>query len=114
MAALFCVCAIVLLLVAAVLFFTPWRKIGCWLLVLFPLSLDIGILIDLAHGIQKVGQAGYSSDERILPVFLGLLLITVLAALRPRWGWLFWLAWFLNGIFCAIAVFLTFFWRIFS
>lgn len=114
MAALFCWFAIILLLGCAILFFTPFRKVGCWLMVLFPLSLDVGILLDLAHGVQKLGQAGYNSDERILPVFLGLLILTVISAMRPRWWWLFWICWLLNAICCAIAVFLTFFWKVFS
>jgi hypothetical protein len=113
-AALFCWFAIVLLLASAILFFTSFRRVGGWLLVLFPLSLDVGILLDMAHGIQKLGQAGYNSDERILPVFIALLIITVVAAMRPRWWWLFWICWLLNAIFCAIAVFLTFFWKVFS
>jgi hypothetical protein len=113
-AALFCWLAIALLIVCAVLFFTKLRTLGCWLLALFPAALDIGILIDMSHGTSKLGQAGYSSDERILPFFLALLLITVLAAIRPRWGWLFWIAWFFNALFCALAVFLTFFWKMFS
>ena len=114
MAAVFCSFAIALLLLCAVLFFTPGRRLGCWLLALFPLAIDIGILVDMVHGAQKLGQAGYSSDERILPVFLVLLAVTILAALRPRWGWLFWIAWFFNALFCALAVFLTFFWKVFS
>lgn len=114
MAALFCVCAIVLLLACAIFFFTTWRKIGCWLLVLFPLALVIGILLDMARGIRTVGQAGFRSDAKILPYFLALLLVTVIAAIRPKWGWLFWIAWILNALCCAIAVFLTFFWKIFS
>jgi hypothetical protein len=113
-AEVYCWAVIILLLACAILFFTQYRRIGCWLMVLFPLSLDVGILLDLAHGAQKLGQSAFKSDERILPVFLVLLVITVLAAMRPRWGWLFWISWVLNAIFCAIAVFLTFFWKVFS
>jgi hypothetical protein len=114
MAAVFCWSAIILLLACAGLFFTPFRRVGGWLMVLFPLSLDTGILLDMAHGVQKLGQSGYKSDERILPVFLILLMITIVAAIRPRWWWLFWISWLLNALFCAIAVFLTFFWKVFS
>lgn len=114
MAAVFCLSAIFLLLLCAVLFFTRWRNIGCWLLALFPLSLDIGILLDMSHGVRNLGQAGYNSDVRILPFFLALLIVTVLAAVHPKWSWLFWIAWVFNALCCAIAVFLTFFWKVFS
>jgi len=114
MAAVFCWLAIALLLLCAVVFFTPWRRLGCWLLALFPLALVVGILLDMAHGVQNAGQSGYSSDQRILPFFLALLAVTILGALKPKWGWLFWIAWFFNALFCALAVFLTFFWKVFS
>jgi hypothetical protein len=113
-AVLFCWFAIILLLLCAVLRFTRWRTSSGWLLVLFPAILCIGILVDLSHGVQKLGQGGYNTDLRTLPYFLGLLAVVVLAALRPKWGWLFWIIWLLNALFCAGVVYLTFFWKVFS
>ncbi|MGA8089179.1 MAG: hypothetical protein WCA10_18035 [Terracidiphilus sp.] len=114
MATLFCWFAIVLLVACAVLEFTRWRVIGTWLLVLFPAALCSSLLFDLAHGVSKLGQAGYNTDLRTLPFMLGFLALAVLAALRPRWRWLFWIEWFIGALFCAIAVYLTFFWKVFS
>jgi hypothetical protein len=114
MAVLFCWFAIVLLLVCAALFFTPLRKLGCWLLVIFPAVLCAGLLKDLAKGAQKMGQASYQSDLKTLLPLVGFLAITLFAAVRPRWGWAFWIAWILNALVCAIVVFLTYFWKVFS
>lgn len=114
MAVLFCWFAIALLLVCAVLFFTPLRKLGCWLLVIFPASLCLGLVIDLAKGAQKLGEASYQSDLKTLLPLVGFLAVALFAALRPRWGWLFWIAWVLSALVCAVIVFLTYFWKIFS
>lgn len=114
MATLFCWSAIILLVACAVLEFTRWRIIGTWLLVLFPAALCSALLTDLAHGVRKLGQAGYNGDLRTLPFLLGFLAIAVLAALRPTWRWLFWIVWVIGALFCSIAVYLTFFWHVFS
>jgi hypothetical protein len=115
LAALFCWFAVILVLACAVLhFIARFRKLACWLLVLFPAVLCCGILLDLAHGMQKLGQAGYSTDIRTLPYFAGLLVVTLLAAIRPKSGWLFWIVWTFNLLFCALVVFLTYFWKMFS
>ena len=114
MAALFCWFAIILLVACAVLEFTRWRVVGTWLLVLFPAALCIGLLVDLAHGERNLGEASYKSDLRTLPFLLGFLAVAVLAALRPGWRWLFWIEWILGALFCSIAVYLTFFWHVFS
>ena len=53
MAGLFCSLAIILLVITAVLQFTSKRVIGCWLLMLFPIALCIGILFDLARGVRE-------------------------------------------------------------
>ena len=114
MATLFCWSAIILLVACAVLEFTRWRIFGTWLLVLFPAALCSALLVDLAHGVSKLGQAGYNTDLRTLPFLLGFLAIAVLAALRPNWRWLFWIVWVIGALFCSIAVYLTFFWHVFS
>ena len=114
MATLFCWFTIVLLLASAVLEFTRWRVIATRLLTLFPAALCLSLLVDLAHGTTKLGQAAYNSDLRTLPFLLGFLALAVLAALRPSWRWLFWLTWIISAAFCSIAVYLTFFWKVFS
>lgn len=114
MAVLFCWFAILLLVVCAVLFFTSLRKLGCWLMVVFPAALCAALLKDLTKGARKMGEASYHSDLMVLLPLFALLVITVLAALRPRWGWVFWIAWILNALVCALIVFLTYFWKIFS
>jgi hypothetical protein len=111
---LFCWFAVVLLVTCAVLEFTRWRTIGTWLLVLFPSVLCVAVLLDLAHGVSKLGQAAYNTDLRTLPFTLAFLALAVLAALRSNWRWLFWLTWIVSALFCSIAVYLTFFWHVFS
>jgi hypothetical protein len=113
-AVLFCWLAVALLFVCAVLFFTPLRKLGCWLMAIFPAALCAAVLKDLAKGSTKVGAATYHSDLLVLLPLMGFLAITVVAALRPRWGWLFWIGWVLNAGICALIVFLTYFWKVFS
>lgn len=114
METLFCWFAIVLLVTCAVLEFTPWRVIGTRLMVLFPAVLCFAVLLDIAHGVSKLGQASYNTDLRTLPFLLGFLALAVLAALRSSWRWLFWLTWAVSALFCSIAVYLTFFWHVFS
>jgi len=77
-------------------------------------ALSLGLFLDLAHGATKLGRASYSSDLRTLPYLLGFLVITLLAAFRPKWGWLFWIAWLFSAFVCAVVVFLTYFWKVFS
>jgi hypothetical protein len=114
MAVVFCWFAIILLVVCAVLQFTRKRALGCWLLALFPAILCGATLFDLSHGQKNLGTASYNTDLRTLPYVLILLGVTVLAALRPRWIWPFWIVWILNALICGVAVFLTFFWKVFS
>ena len=114
MAAVFCWSASILVLASAILHFTRRRKLACWLLAIFPAALCVGIVFDLAHGVQKLGQASYSSDLRTFPYVLGFLLISVIAALRPKWAWLFWIAWVFSTLVCAAAIYLTYFWKVFS
>ena len=113
MAVLFCWFAIVLLVVCAILQFTSRRALGCWLMTLFPAVLCIGVLVDLARS-GTSAAVSHKSDLETLTVLLVLLVVTALAALRPRWIWPFWIVWLFNAVFCGIAVFLTFFWKVFS
>ncbi len=106
MATLFCWFAILLLVACAALEFTRRRVVGTWLLVLFPAAMCASLLFDLAHGVSRLGQAAYNTDLRTIPFLLGFLALAVLAALRPRWRWLFWIEWVIGALFCAIAVYL--------
>jgi len=92
----------------------PRKTTACWLLVVFPSALCVGLFLDLAHGAQRLGQASYSSDLRTLPYVLGFLVVALIAALRPRWAWLFWIGWVFSALICAVVVFLTYFWKVFS
>ncbi len=114
MAVLFCWFAIALLFVSAALFFTPLRKLGCWLMALFPAALCAALFKELVKGSAKIGEATYHSDLIVLLPLLAFLAITILAAVRPRWGWVFWIGWVLNAMVCALIVFLTYFWKVFS
>ena len=114
MAALFCWFAIILLIVCLVLQFTARRAWSCWLLVLFPAIISFALLLDISHGAQKLGPASYHSDLRALPYALAFLAFTLLAAFRPTWRWLFWIIWFICALMCAVIVYLTFFWKVFS
>jgi uncharacterized membrane protein len=113
-AAIFCWFAVVLVLTCAVLHFMRRRQLACWLHVIFPAALTLALSLDLAHGTAKLGQASYNSDMRTLSYLLGFLVVTVLAALRPKWGRLFWIAWAFSAFVCAVVIFLTYFWRLFS
>jgi hypothetical protein len=113
-ATLFCWFAIVLIVASAILEFTRWRVLGTRLLVLFPAALCCSLLFDLAHGVRGLGQAAYNTDLRTLPFLLGFLALAVLASLRTGWRWLFWITWLVSALFCSIAVYLTFFWKVFS
>ena len=114
MAVLFCWFAIFLVVLCAVLFFTPLRKLGCWLMAIFPAGLCAAFLKELVKGTTKIGEATYHSELMVLLPLLVFLIITIVAALRPRWGWLFWIGWVLNAFVCALIVFLTYFWKVFS
>lgn len=104
----------VLLIACGILQFTRRRALGCWLLVLFPAALSFALLLDLAHGSSKLGAAAFNTDLRTLPYLGSLLLVALVGALRPRWRWLFWIAWVISAVMTSIAVYLTFFWKVFS
>ncbi len=105
---------VVLVIGTAILQLTGRRKLSCWLLALFPASLCVGCLVDLAGGAAKIGEGAYQSDQKQLIPCLILLAINVIAALRSQWRWLFWIAWAFNAFICGILVYLAFFWKVFS
>jgi hypothetical protein len=105
---------IVLLIGTAILQLTGRRRLSCWLLGLIPASLCAACLVDIGHGAAKIGESAYQGDEKQLLYCLCFLLLSVVAALRPHWRWLFWIAWAFNALICGVLVYLAFFWKVFS
>ena len=114
MGVLFCWFGIVLLVICAVLQFTRKSALGCWLLTLFPTAIAAALLLDMSHGARNLGEASYQSDLTGLLPSLGFLAVSVFAALRPTWRWLFWIVWLVSALVCSIAVYLQFVWKVFS
>jgi hypothetical protein len=110
------VLTIVIALAAAAAAFhaTGHRFPGCWLLVFSPASLCVGILRDLSLGVRQIGQAAIQNDRNQLAFCLVLLVLSLLAALRLSWPWLFWIAWALNALVCAVLLYMVLFWKVFS
>jgi hypothetical protein len=111
---LFVIGFVVLLIAAAALHVVGRRSVGCWLLVIFPTIACVVALAELAGGSQRIGQNAYTSDEKQLGFISIVLVLGLLAAVRPRWPWLFWIVWVLNGTACAALVYLAFFWKVFN
>ena len=105
---------IVLLIAAVVLHLTGRRSLACWLVVIFPASLCVVALFDLSRGPTQLGLGAYQSDQKQLAYCLGILAPNLIAALRPKWWWLFWASWTLNAVVCGMLVYLAFFWKVFS
>ncbi|MFZ0746993.1 MAG: hypothetical protein WAM85_21495 [Terracidiphilus sp.] len=103
-----------LLVAVAVLHVILNRKLAAWLLVLFPASLCGAALADLSRGAEKLGQTAYESDQKQLVYCFFLLALSLTAALRPKWLWLFWIAWVADALVCGIFVYLACFWKAFS
>ena len=113
MASLITVVAVALVIAAAALWFKRRRVSSC-LLMTFPATLCIMALVDLSGGAARIGQAAFESDLKQLAYVFCLLLLCLLAALRPSWGWLFWAAWAFSALVCGVLVYLAFFWKVFS
>jgi hypothetical protein len=114
MASLLTSALVALLLGAAVLHLAGQRALGCWLLVLFPALISAVDLADLAHGTAKLGTSAAQGDEKLLAILIAFLAVSVVAALKPGWKWLFWAVWALNALVCGAMVYLAFFWKVFS
>jgi hypothetical protein len=113
MGAFLTIVVIALLLAAAALQLRGKRSLSCWLLVVFPGFLCLAYLHDLAKGPRVLGLGAFQSDQKQLIVALFMLAVSIFAALRPQWRWLFWTEWFLNGMVCGMLVYLVFFWKVF-
>jgi hypothetical protein len=105
---------IVLILAAAALHAAGKRIAGCWLLVLLPASLCGWILHDLSLGAKRLGEAAVEGDRHALAFLLFWLSLSLIAALRPSWRWLFWIAWTLDAFVCGILIYMVFFWKVFG
>ena len=114
MASLLLLVVIALVTAAAAFHATGHRAPGCWLLALSPASLCAGFLLDLSRGVRQIGQAALENDRNQLAFCLVLLAACLLAALRPRWPWLFWIAWAVNALICAVLFYMVFFWKVFG
>src|SRR5208337_4453540 len=97
----------ILVIIAAILHTTGKRVFGCWLLALFPASTCIAILYDLSRGSARIGLGAFESDQKQLLFCLVLLALSLFAALRPKWPWLFWIAWIPAAFVCAGLVYLV-------
>ena len=114
MGAFLTVIVLSLLLAAAGLRLAKKLRAACWLMVVFPSFLCLAYLRDLAQGPRALGLGAFKSDQKQLAVALFMLAVSIFAALRAQWRWLFWIEWFLNGIVCGMLIYLVFFWKVFS
>ena len=114
MSALLAILVVVVLLLAAALQLKARRRIACWLLAVFPALACLAYVRDLILGPQGLGMAASESDRKQFFAALVLFVVSVFAALRPQWRWLFWIEWILNAIACGVLVYLVFFWKVFS
>jgi hypothetical protein len=105
---------VILVLAAAALHATGNRVIGCSLLVLFPAFVCVAILYDLSLGVTRIGRGAFQSDQKELVFSLVLLVLSLFAALRPKWPWLFWIAWAPCALAGGVLVCLEYFWKVFS
>lgn len=105
----------ILVLVAAPILRVAHRPASAgWLLTALPAAASLASLEDLARGAAAVGESTFQSAEKQLGFFLLLLFVTVLAAFRAQIRWLFWAAWLMNAVVCAVVVYLALFWKVFA
>ena len=105
---------ITLVIAAAACYANGNRVPGGWLLVLSPASLCLGILLELSRGARQIGQAALDNDRNQLAFCIVLFALCLFAALHPSWPWLFWVAWTLNALVCAVLLYMVLFWRVFG
>jgi len=101
-------------LFAAILHLMGKRRLSCWLLVPLP-AIGCGMaILELSHGAQRIGESSFETDLMQLAYLSVLLVLSLIAALRSNWRWLFRVAWMSNATVCAVFVYLAFFWKVFS
>jgi hypothetical protein len=114
MASVVVLAAFAFLVAIAVLHLMGMRRLGCWLIVILPVILCAQGLVDISHGVAKLGEASFRSDQKELTYSFGLLALSLFAAFRPKSPWLFWIVWAFNIAVCGILFYLIFFWKVFN
>lgn len=111
---LFATALVALWAASALLWFTRGRAIAGWLLTFLPASFVFLSVAEILKGKASLGRGTFETDERQLWFSLATLAVCVLSAVKWRWRWSFWAIWICTGLVCAVIVYLTFFWKVFS
>jgi len=106
--------ALATLMMALVYQFLGKLRASCWLLLVFPVILSVVAFLSFSSGTGRDVGTDLRSDQNMAIFCISLLCLSVFAVLRPRWRWLFWLAWLPNAIACGTLVYLVLFWHVFS
>jgi len=106
--------ALATLMTALVYQFLGKLRASCWLLLVFPVILSVVAFLSFSSGTGRDVGTDLRSDQNMAIFCISLLCLSVFAVLRPRWRWLFWLAWLPNAIACGTLVYLVLFWHVFS
>lgn len=113
MAELLVLLFVALEIAAAVVHWKGRRALGGWLLTAAGATMCAGIVVELIRGVSQIGLGADHAYARQLEFYLVALVMSLTAALKPRWRILFWLAWAINALICAGLVYLAFFWKVF-
>jgi hypothetical protein len=103
----------VVLVASAVLQFGGKRALSCWVLIPFP-AIAVSFFIVALFRAPNLPKIVHSFQLINLACLAAPLTLSVLAALRPNWKWLFWTAWLLNSLLYAFFVFAFVFMKGFS
>jgi hypothetical protein len=104
--------AIAALIGAAILQFAQRLVIAGWLLVV-PTPAGGWSFYRSLWALGGFTLGGVEGVEALLPVFGIVFLLSLFAALRPKWRWLFWIAWLPNALvvrfmwemlYCGVAL----------
>ncbi|MGA2276996.1 MAG: hypothetical protein ABSG00_05275 [Terracidiphilus sp.] len=106
-------------MIATAAFYATGRgKFASRLLVLFPVVVCGGLLQNLSRGSRVIGLYAMESDYYFLAFFLVLLALSVFSALYPKKSALFWVAWAITAVVCAVSctvlIYMVFFWKVFN
>jgi hypothetical protein len=113
-ASLLAIACIALWLASAILRLTQGRVVAGWPLTFLPASMCVSSVLALSQGKAALGRAGFETDLRVLLYCLAALGLSVFSAIQWKLRWLFWTIWVCSGLFCALIVYLVFFWKVFS